>query len=503
MKLKYLLFIIFSLILILPMNAWDINFDFKKEQQEISNVIQNSQVENAKKEMLDALARVNRSKEIRDPEAIMNFGKSMKMNMKFLPKNERMPFLKQLRAGLVDETLKLKADYYFIAEEALAKPNFTKTTVVKSAETFVDKLYKILFSGNSQKLENATRILKQDIIKLVSQGDVELFETFIKTYTLQANKYGLMSRSLNLFLYELMNHNLPLTLMKNTTVTKEALVRNTIPILLRNFSWKKFVTEHQGTILQDLFNSQQANKFHLSNFTKMIGDTYLDKAMSQAERELQSKISVLANMSRIAEHRYQELKPKASHGFVGERTLFRRVSLGDNFGGDLTPQNAKELSRMIRTIPASKMEHVLPNAKEWIKSFSSWAKSSIKSKGNTILTITTMIALVAAEEFIKSYTSYNPSESYLNSIDEITDNLSIGNNIKLVYNTVYDNNFAKHFSAYTEEGNLTEDEQLAYMETFDNFETAIYASYFQNSDNITTEKAWQCFALNENCTNEI
>ncbi len=39
------------------------------------------------------------------------------------------------------------------------------------------------------------------------------------------------------------------------------------------------------------------------------------------------------------------------------------------------------------------------------------------------------------------------------------------------------------------------------METFDNFERAIYATYFQNSEDIIAEQDWQCFALNENCAN--
>lgn len=507
MKFRYLLFFIFFLSLTFPIYSENFTFsedfavELKQYQKEIEENIIISRSTKAKKEMLDALYRVKNNNEIRDADAIIDFGISMRDNMKFLPNREKVSFLKYLRKELADETLISRADWYFLTEESLAKPNFTKTSVVRAAETFVDKLHEILFSGNSKNLENATRVLKQDIIKLVSQGDVELLETFINTYALQANNYGEMSRSLNIFLSELMNHNLPLTLMKNTAVPSESLARHTIPALMQQFTWDSFLTNNQGILLQDMFKSKTINKFHLSDFTKMIGDTYLDKTIPQEERELLSKMSVLNDFAKVSNPTYQELKPQARFGTQGQRSLFRQEALEINFG-DLTPQNAKELSKMIKAVPTAKMETVLPNSRGWIESFSRWAEKSIKPKSNVIITIGTMIGLVVAEELIRSYTDYNPSNTYLTVTDEITDAIAIGNNIKLVYNTVYYDNFAKYFLTYAEEGNLTEDEQLAYIETYDNFERALYANYFQDSENNIAELDWQCFALNENCPTE-
>ncbi len=500
MKLKYLITFISLISLTFPIYSENIVLDLQQQKKEIKEIINASTPTAivAKLAMFEALDRVNKSKEIKDPEAITDFGRLMKNKMKFLPPNERLPFLKQLRTGITDETLRTKVDWYFITEEALSKPNFTEKTVIKSAASHVAKLNKALFLGESQELENITRLLKQDITKLVFQGNPELLETFIKTYSSQAAQYCQMERSLNLFLSELMNHNLPLNLIKNTTVPMESLVRNTIPALMKNFSWNSFITEHQGIILQDILQSNK--KFSFFNFTNMVSNAYLDKKLSQVERELQAKISILTEMANIADPLYQKFKPLASNGYIGERSILRGVSLGENFG-KLPPKNAKELAKIIYSVPIEEIKPVLPNASRWIEGFSRWILKSFNGK-NIILTTASMIALVEAEELIKFYTNYNPSNAYLNIMDEITDALAIGNNIKLVYNTVYDGNFAKYFLSYVEEGNLTKEEELAYMETFDNFESAMYASFFQTAEDNIAGKDWQCFVLNENCPNK-
>lgn len=503
MKFKYFLFFIFLVSLIFPVYSKDTSsiFNLQQYQKQIEANIIASQSAHAKKEMLDALYTMKNYNGVDEARVIINFATSMKNNMRFLPNREKRPFLKYLRQQLADEKLIARTDWYFLTEESLAKPNFTQTTAARSAEIFVDRLYEVLFSNNSKNLENAVRVLKQDIIKLVSQGDTKLLETFVNSYISQAGKYGEMSRSLNLFLSECMNHNLPLTLMRFHSTTSESLARNTIPAVMKYFSWNSFLTENQGMILQDLFRSKATGKFKLSNFTQMISDTYLSKNLPQAERELLGKISVLNDFAKVSDPIYQEMKPQARNGFPGQRSMFREQALEVNFG-DLTPQNARELSEMLKTVPVSRMEPVINNARGWVEGFSRWAEKTIRPRTNLILSIGTMVAIVAAEELIRSYTNYNPSNAYLTITDEITDALAIGNNVKLVYNTVYYDNFAQYFFAYVEEGNLTEQEQLAYLETFDNFERAIYADYFQASQDSLAEQDWQCFALNENCVDE-
>ncbi len=500
MELKHIIFsVLITTQFIVPSYAINFDLDLKQEQAEIANIITNIPVEQAKQEMLTALNKMKEPNQIRDTDRIMDFGISMRENMKILSQEERVPFLNYLRKQLGSEELISKTDWYFLIETSFAKPDFDMITAALEGKNQASTLYLSFFSDNPHIIDHITRSLKEDLIKLVSQGDKKLLETFLEGFTQQANKYGPMSRSLNLFLSELTHNNLPLKLME-TSVPAESLARHTIPAMTKIFSWDSFMRDHTGILLKDLFASKTNIKFFLSKFTKLMEMAYADSTIPAEERNLLARLYILDNMSKLADPAYEEIKSQARFGIRGQRNIFRQQSLHQEFG-TLSKENAKTLTKIIKEVPVSRLEALMPNAKGWLQSLEEWAVKSIKSGNQRLRGIGPIIALIAAEEILRYYTGYNPSTIYLNATDEITDALATNNNVKLVYNTIYDDDFTKCFINYVEEGNLTEEQQLAYLETLDNFETAMFASYFQTSKDRLAEKDWQCFVLNENCVN--
>ncbi len=499
MKLRYIVFATLLMIQnIVPSYAQNFNLNLNQERQEIANIITDSQIKKAKQDMLNALNKVKEPSQIRDTDNIIGFGTSMRNNMKLLPKEDRVPFLNYLRSQLGSDALISRTDWYFVIEESMAKPKFNQITASSEAKTLASRLYLSFFSDNPDVVDYLTRELREDIIKLVSQGEKDLLETFFNSYAEEAAKYGSMERTLNLFLSELTNNNLPLRMMDVSSVPSEILARNTIPAIMKHFSWDSFMQENTGVLLKDLFRTNTNIKFFLSNFTKLLEKSYELNVTSFEESNLLARLSILDNMAKVADPAYEEAKNQARFGIRGQRNFLRQRALQQEFG-KLSKENAHTLSKILTKVPVSKLETSLPNAKGWIKSLSEWAMKSTKSGANKLRGIGPLIALVAIEEILRYYTDYNPSEVYLNLTDEITDAVATNNTVRLVYNTIYDDDFAQCFITYVEEGNLAEKDQLAFLETLDDFETAAFASYFQTSKDRLAEQDWQCFVLNENC----
>ncbi len=501
MKLKNLLFIsLLTLCIVFARSAKaiDIQFDLKQTQKQIeSELIKTPEI--AKQNIYNALEQITKE----DNKTLMNFGNVLKEEIKNIPQKERTEFLKSLRKHAANKDLLKSIDYYFLVEEGLAKKDFTLITVKTEAQKIVNKLQENLFIGNEKSLASITRTIKTDMVKIMSQeNNRELIETFTKAYYDQALIYGHRQYSLNLFLSELTQNNLILKLFteKTPSAYTENLYRNTLPSLMWQFSVQNFVSENQAKLIKDILK-ESADKSSLKSFLNMLSEMITDKSLPRAERQMLAKISVLQNMTILADPVYQT--NKSGHVRIpwnkGERTLLRVDALEYNFG-DLTPKNAKTLNKMLKDVPLKELQKVLPDAKEWVESFTKWAEKNIKPKGNTILTLSAMVAVNIAEEVIRTYTDHNPSTAYLDNIDEISDTLANGNTLKLVYNSTYDNNFANAFAQYLEEDNLTLEQQKDYLQMHYNFEKALYATFFEQVENDINEMAWQCFALNENCT---
>ena len=497
MKIKNLLLFLKLTFCFYPLYAWDFNYTYNLEEtkREIKTILVNEHIKAAEKEMLDALNAVTKES---NPKTTMEFGAILREKIKILPPKIRPLFLKFLRNEARKLDVLSKLDWYFLTEEGLAKKDFTAITVTNEAEKLANNLFNALNGKSPHKLELITRTAKTDIIKLTSQADHNLIETFFHTFTKSAKNYGVMSRSLKLFLKQLANDELPVKLVYEgiNPAYAESMARNTMPAIMRNFTWQEYVINNQNIILKDLFKS---GRFYLSDWSNIIAGTYTSQTLSNAEKQMASKISILEALAKQANPRYQQVKSNAIKGFPGQRVILREQALELDFG-ELTTANAKTLYKMAQDVPAAKLTNLAPTAKGWLESFSKWAQKSIKPKSGTILTLGATIGIIYMEELIRNYTNYNPSTIYLSIIDEIIDSLADGNTLKLVYNTVFDERFAQSFIIYDEEGNLTTEEQLAFIETYNDFETAVYATFFQGSEENIGELSWQCFALNENCS---
>ena len=148
-----------------------------------------------------------------------------------------------------------------------------------------------------------------------------------------------------------------------------------------------------------------------------------------------------------------------------------------------------------KTNPSS-LEKILPEAKGWIQGLTKWTRRSLKPKGNAILSLSAMAAIIAVGELIKTYTK--PSDYYLSAIDEINDSLETENYITLVYRSVYDNKFANILDTVLEE-NSDEEQQVAYAETLILFNRAIFDVFFQETEEKINKQIYNCFHYGRDC----
>ena len=167
---------------------------------------------------------------------------------------------------------------------------------------------------------------------------------------------------------------------KTPSAYTENLYRNTLPSLMKQFSVQNFVSENQAKLIRDILKESAGNS-SLKSFLNMLSEMITDKSLPRAERQMLAKISVLQNMTMLADPVYQT--NKSGHVKIpwnkDERTLLRVGSLEYNFG-NLTPKNAKTLNKMLKDVPLKELQKVLPDAKEWVKSFTKWAEKILNPK---------------------------------------------------------------------------------------------------------------------------
>ncbi len=380
-------------------------------------------------------------------------------------------------------------------------------TCKRESEIIVNKLENALFEGDYTKLVNITRRIKTDIIKMLSQSDnsVALIENFTASYRNSAKLYGSMEKSLNLFLSQLTQDDLILDVVKRTpNINQETFYRNLFPAMTKTFSPEGFVAENQKELLKG-FLQRKSREESLGTFTDMLAKATEDKTLSQAQNKMLTKINTLKILAEISDPMYQKAKQQQTTPWVrGERAILREEALMKNFG-ELTTTNACNLYTMVSEVREKELNKVLLNPKGWLQSFYNWSVKSIKKvkpSGNTLLTIGAMASLIIAEEIITNYSDNTNQTAYLNAIDEIEDTIANGNMLKLVFNNVYDADFAKYFDNYVEEGNFDTNNQIAYMSLFDDFERALYQDFLEESTNNIPESILQCAILNVNCDGE-
>lgn len=370
--------------------------------------------------------------------------------------------------------------------------------VEKIAYDFVDRLYMCFVSTNKEldvkELEYLTKTLKTNIINLATQKErnIELFQTFVEAYHRRSMIYKQMQIPLDLFLSEITSGDGLINTIKVLNITSdEHVLQQIVEINLNSKSWKNFINSNRKDLLVTFMKSDRPM---LDQFSQMIENS-LDKSISQADRKILTRISIINDMASMAMPNYDNIKERARYGYHNERVTLKAEALTQSFG-KLKKTDAQFLSEVLTKTNPSSLEHMLPGAKTWIQGFTKWTRQSLKPKGNAVLSIGAMVAITAVGELIKTYA--NTSYDYLTAIDEINDSLETENYVNLVYKSVYDNKFAQIFDNILEE-DLDENQQTAYAETLILFNRATFDVFFQETEEKINKQIYNCFTYGKDC----
>lgn len=494
---KLFLFILFTFCF-LPLYAEiDLDIDLTKFQAELTQQLNSTEA--IKRELLEAMDIIDNSN-WKKTFTSTDYGNLLKEKMSLLPKKERLPFINTLISKAEEKGLIKDLNWYFMAEEAYAKPIFSEEIVQQEAKKIVESLEKNFITLNEKSLAKTIKKIKIDIIKMVSQeNNITLLNTFNKAFRQQAALYPNNEVVMNLFLKDVTNGNLIIDIMSNlNNIPRDHFARDVMPALMQHFSVENFVVTNKKDFLTSILRTK-AKRSSLQEFTNiLVNHTKYDIPLTEAQKLLMTKIDILNTISEISNPKYEELKWGHAIWQKGERASKKIEALNFNFG-ELSPQNAKELNKIIKDVPLRNFEKVLPSARSWMESFTAWAKKSLQTKGGAALSITSMVAITIAGELIKNATA-NTSLTYsYDNIDKITDALADNNMITLVYNNVYDNKFNIELDNYIAENSLDNQQETDFIKTHFLFEEALYANFIDKSDEFISEEIWRCSLLKENC----
>ncbi len=494
---KLFLFILF-IFCFLPLYAEiDLDIDLTKLQAELTQQV--NPTEAIKRELLEAMDIIDNSN-WKETFTSTDYGNLLKEKMSLLPKKERLPFINTLISKAEEKGLIKDLNWYFMTEEAYVKPAFTEEIVQQEAKKIVESLEKNLITLNEKSLAKTIKRIKVDMIKMVSQENTTvLLETFNQAFRKQAALYPNNEVVINLFLKDVTNGNLIIDIMSNlNNIPRDHFARTVMPSLMHHFSVKDFIVTNKKDFLIGVLRNK-TKRSSLQEFTNiLVNHTKYDMPLTEAQKLLMTKMDILNTISEISNPKYEELKWGHDVWQKGERFGKRMEALNFNFG-ELSPQNAKELNKIIKDVPLRKFEKVLPNAKSWMENFTTWANKSIKAKGGAALSITSMVAITIAGELIKNATAATNSAQNFDNIDKITDALADNNMISLAYNNVYDNKFNIELDNYIAENSFDEKQETDFVKTHLLFEEALYANFIDESDEFISEEIWQCSILHENC----
>ncbi len=365
------------------------------------------------------------------------------------------------------------------------------------ASDFVDRLYKALLPTakglDEKEMEHLTKTLKLDITHIATfeNNNVELLETFVKAYHERTLTYGAMQTPLDLFLERVLQGDSFINTLKVLQGDRET-IKLITEMYTNNLDWKFYIEMNQRDILKAVIKNE---RLFLSDFSKMIEST-ISKSLTQADRQILAKISILSDMINVADNEYQLTKQEARYGGIGARAELRADALQKCFG-ELKTEDAKFLSEIFEKTTPSSLEKMLPETKEWLNGFLKWNERNLKPKGNIILSITAMVAIIAVGELISEYTN-QPSNYYLSAVDEINDSLEKENYIDLVYKSIYDTKYAKVLDTVFEE-NMDEKEQLAYIDTLIMFNKAIFDVFLKETEDKIDKQIYNCFTYGTDC----
>ena len=132
-----------------------------------------------------------------------------------------------------------------------------------------------------------------------------------------------------------------------------------------------------------------------------------------------------------------------------------------------------------------------------VNGFLKWGERTLKPKGNVVLSIGAMVAIIAVGEFISEY-GHQPSNYYLSTIDQINDSLEMGNYPNLVFQSVYNPKYAKVLDTVFEE-DMDEEEQIAYVDAFILFNRAMFDVFFKETEEKINQEIYNCFAYGKDC----
>ena len=495
---KLFLFILFTFCF-LPLYAEiDLDIDLTKFQAELTQQVTSTKA--IKRELFEAMDIINDANG-RNTFTTTDYGILLKEKMSLLPKKERLPFINSLISKAEEKGLIKDLNWYFMAEEAYAKPAFTEEIVQQEAKKIVESLEKNLITLNEKSLAKTIKRIKIDMIKMVSQENTTvLLETFNQAFRKQTALYPNNEIVMNLFLKDVTNGNLIIDIMSNSkNIAKDHFARNVMPALMQHFSVEDFIVTNKKDFLTGILRTR-TKRSALQEFTNiLVNRTKYNMPLTEAQKLLMTKIDILNTISEISNPKYNELISGHIRAWeMGERSANKIEALKFNFG-ELSPQNAKELNKIIKDVPLRNFEKVLPSAKSWMESFTKWANKSIKAKGGAALSITSMVAITIAGELIKNATAATNSAQNFDNIDRITDALADNNMVSLVYNNVYDDKFNIELDNYIAENSLDEKQETDFIKTHLLFEEALYANFIDESDEFISEEIWQCSILNENC----
>ena len=497
MKIKKLFLSVLFSTCFLPLYAGlELGLNLPELQTELTGQIADTKA--IKQEMLNLMDKIDNANH-KETLTSIDYSNLLKEKMPLLPKKERLSFLKTLISKAEEKGLIKDLTWTFLAEEAYAKPAFTEEFVQREAKQIVESLQKNLVQINEKSLAQIVKRIKVDMIKMVSQEDgIALINAFNKTYAQRAALLGKNEAIINLFLKDVTNNNLIVDIMLNlTNLPREHFARNVMPALMHHFSLEDFIVSNKNEFLTDLLRNGK-KRSALQDFTKILSKHIKSGTfLTDTQKMLMAKIDVLSTMTQIADTKYKKLNEgHISIWYRNERKINKIEALKFNFG-ELSPQNARELNKLIKDVPMKELEKVLPGARSWMESFTAWANKSITPKSGTALTIASMVAITIAGELIQNATTAF-SQNYDN-IDKITDALADNNIVNLVYNNVYDDKFNMEFNNYINENSWSAAQEKDFIKTHLLFEEALYANFIDESDTILSEEIWQCALFNENC----
>lgn len=146
---KLFLFILFTFCF-LPLYAEiDLDIDLTKFQAELTQQLNSTEA--IKRELLEAMDIIDNSN-WKKTFTSADYGNLLKEKMSLLPKKERLPFINTLISKAEEKGLIKDLNWYFMAEEAYAKPIFSEEIVQQEAKKIVESLEKNFITLNEKSL---------------------------------------------------------------------------------------------------------------------------------------------------------------------------------------------------------------------------------------------------------------------------------------------------------------------------------------------------------------